>query len=232
MRNKHESKNDQRDIDGEARGLAVIAKAIRDHADVNRPETHGELQRRDRKHTAIQIAGMTIAAIYAGLTLLLLLATRDAVHLTREEQRAWVGPTGKDLTLSLDRNTGAVTLAVPLTNTGKTPALRVRSATFVFNGPLDQRSIPPAFLKTLNEDAQSEGTLLPNGSAVANGRGVISNMTALLASVDAGTERLYIIGRVTYDVVGGVVRHETEFCYIAGKDPKNFAFCPYFNDAR
>jgi len=216
----HQQKSD----DNPAKGFAALAKAIREHAATTKPESKQELDQRDRKHLWIQRWGVAFAAIYAGLTLWLLLVTKDAVSLTREQvhigQRAYLVVRHARLREPLaEGQPQRVTFDIQ--NTGQTPAVGVKVAGYmdVFDG------FPPRVLQLPATDQTGDigaGQSLSiwqsriNPLTKADFEAVNRDMFSLEGNrftMEVKGRRLMLYGLVTYkDVFGG--DGETEFCLV------------------
>jgi uncharacterized repeat protein (TIGR01451 family) len=216
------------DNKAEAKGLASIARAINEHAAATRPESSEKLDEREGKHDKIQVAAVVVAAIYAGLTLLLLLTTKDAVKLTREQvhigQRAYVIVEHPTFTEPLAIGQ-PIKVTVELKNTGQTPAIQLRTVVVVdvlLDEPKDISYPTPETVSTigagqikkvhagrlnrLNEDEFKDVTSKDEFSV--DGANTVLTITQ--------HRHVYVYGRVVYkDIFNG--DGETEFCgvYIA-----------------
>jgi hypothetical protein len=208
MSNENKSKNTQ----SEAEGLAAIAKAIREHASMSRPESDPEFQKRENKHHRLQFCGLIVATVYAVVTFFLLLTTREAVNLTREQvhtgQRAYliVDHVKLDYPPTIGKEVRA---ALEIRNAGQTPALKL--ASFVITDIL------------ASEPGSITGTPLPSvdiGAGQVQPMFVrritplepqeVSDITQEIYSLNGSTltlsnsRRLYVYGIIKYaDVFGG-----------------------------
>jgi hypothetical protein len=140
------------------------------------------------------------------------------------EQRAWVGFSGIGDKPELGK---PYTITVQFGNTGRTPAIGIRSQ--IMSVPIP-RGQEPDF--TYADPPESQAVLQPNGQFIVSWKatkvGEVFNQ-ATLESLKSGTVRLYVYGHVSYDdVFGG--QHWTRFCLHLRGDMDGFTHCKKYNE--
>jgi hypothetical protein len=112
-------------------------------------------------------------------------------------------------------------------NTGKTPAIRMRSVTYrtaVSKNQSPDLSLPPPVYK--RRDFVFGGSLQPDSMSYAD---MVFNMTTEdVERIDNMKARVYVYGRIEYEDVSGMA-HWVNFCtfLLPGGD---FAICPKYNE--
>jgi hypothetical protein len=155
---------------------------------------------RDKFRLRVEVAGLVVVLIYAGLTAWQACSTQRIATLTHDQyqvdQRPWLGvteiATPPELHEGVDLNSTAY-----LANTGKTPAFhvvqragfRILKADATFDPANEIRLCTP----------KNEGVIFPNSKRLL---GIISlgKITSQRADeLNSGAYRLYMFGEITYD---------------------------------
>jgi hypothetical protein len=236
MSNKHTTDQNQQDSKNVARGLVAIEKAIRKHGETNKAEAPEELRKRDKKHTRIQIAGVLIAAAYAGLTLKLLFATQDQVGLLREQihtgQRAYVFI--EKILLDEPPMLGHdIRFQIEFKNYGGTPARELATRVRIAIAPNESAAVAVRDTgRVVGSTPIASGQTRHIFSTNVPGATTVINQQ-MMDALNSG-EPLFITGVMTYsDVFGG--KGETDFCWLS--QPKDrpgltLGLCDHNNDVK
>jgi hypothetical protein len=228
----------------DARGLAAIAKAIRDHATLTRPDAQTKLEAREKKLFRLQVATVAVAAIYATLTWCLLHTGNEELRVARDglqaANRAWVQYKVNDDWIPKQLATMTKwNFVTDVLNSGKTPARNVHIDWKV--EPLEAEQAPS--LNYMGAGNTTIGILFPDKPI--SDLAIRTNPDSSIASVTEdqrkllGARKLYfsVFARISYDDEFG--RHWTHYCWWMGfppaKDapPAMFASrsCVEYNDA-
>ena len=187
---------------------------------------------RDKLRLRVEVSGLIIVIIYAGLTAWQACSTQRIVILTRDQyhvdQRAWVGVTEIATPPELHEGTDLNSTAY-LANTGKTPAFhvvqragfRILKADTPFDPVNEIRLCLP----------KNEGVIFPNSKRLL---GIVSlgKITSQRAEeLNSGAYRLYLFGEITYEDAFSVP-HFTRFS-VRMELGNTLSFAPYgaYDDA-
>jgi len=164
-------------------------------------------------------------------------SSRDSEMTFRNEQRAWVGPTGRAPAQYTDDSGKPVYLkfaqkpgfSIVITNSGKTPALKVRSIIAVWTFPAHERFVPHY---GESQTVSTVQTLFPGAISILSTRSDLPEISGLLESKLRSGEGIYhVYGRIDYEDVFHKP-HETTFCVYVSQDFAALYNCPSYNDAK
>ena len=145
-------------------------------------------------------------------------------------ERAWIAAGVQ----SMPNNTGKVIdvgklfdLRLTAANTGKTPAINVRTAAWkiAVKREKDGKYKEPPFVYG-NKDFTGKGIIMPGQSTYSDEQSIMSEEDA--NKINSGSFRLYAHGRVEYDDIFGI-HHWVTFCAFLLPSGA-WANCPYQND--
>jgi hypothetical protein len=139
-------------------------------------------------------------------------ATVDNFH---SDQRAWVGQI--DSSVSEVKEGAPITFRVTIGNSGKTPALKVRTKISSAHGPKTTKFVPQ-YSEPNTSALQALGVLQPGG------KGTMEQTTAPLTDISkfrSGAYLYYVFGRVDYEDVFGHPHWSTWCLYVGGEHSDN-----------
>jgi hypothetical protein len=158
----------------------------------------------------------------------------------RDEQRAWIGITSQVLTQFEEHK--PVVMQVNMSNTGKTPARKVKIRTLTMVAPTPIPGPTKEQVEQLRKADWVLGPAIPpqgqhsihigkeSGPVTDENRRTVEGIMDRFNFIKSKTSFLYNIGEVSYEDVSGRI-HLTTFCvFLADPDTKFIAFCSGFNE--
>ena len=144
---------------------------------------------------------------------------------SRLDQRAWVGHI--DSSVSEVKEEAPITFKITLSNSGKTPALRVRTEISSAHGPATANFIP-RYTKPTPQMRRGVGVIQPGGKAVIEQK---TGPVTYIEKLRDGANLYYVFGRIDYEDIFGRP-HWTTYClYIGGEPTLSLMFqCRSYND--
>jgi len=145
----------------------------------------------------------------------------------RDEQRAWVGAV-MVTNIKMEVNQPISFMAV-LTNSGKTPALHVKS---LIAGTVVLRGQPPDFAYRPPQTVQSDFTIQP-GMQVSNtpGPGGTALTDEQIKALKTGDLTTYLYGKMTYLDISKRTHHTTFCVVVLPPELDKWAWCDNYNEA-
>lgn len=157
-----------------------------------------------------------------------------SIEVSRSDQRAWVGMTevapewrdadGKPLFI---KEGAHYHVGVTIVNSGRTPALKVRSKMRLWSFPANNKFVPDYG----NVTAQSVGVLPPQGKFIITSLPSLKIInTSDIASLKNGSQILYLYGQIEYEDIFGI-QHRTTYCSTLAPTLDSFLVHSTYNDA-
>jgi hypothetical protein len=142
------------------------------------------------------------------------------------DQRAWVAPVEfPDPQIVPDTQ---VVLKAVVTNTGRTPALSVRTMTTTDTLP-PGKPFKPIF-EDQPDQSKSLSVIMPNMRVVVSKTSAIEVTQAHIDILKSGGLRLFFYGKIDYDDIFGKP-HTTTFCFLLKPSLKGAISCDTYNEA-
>jgi hypothetical protein len=177
---------------------------------------------------AISKSGMESSAVQSKAAL-------DAgIEASRNDQRAWVGPTSFALPECVQDNRPVFIaegcegrFGANVVNAGKTIARKYTARVEAAIWPADAPFIP--FYEEVG--AQSTSVIFPGMSVTNYSGGLMKGFNAAqVDGVKRGSVMVYFFGKLTYQDIFGK-SHQTTFCVYVARDLRGLTGCSYYNEA-
>jgi hypothetical protein len=153
----------------------------------------------------------------------------NAIEISRNDQRAWVGISGIQLPQTSPKK--AFVIQIPYSNSGRSLALDVRTRSFATSS--DGEISPEAFIAAHKDEPFKEPVVVFPGIPSSNLSIAIpaDQAASIIPALRSGAKRLYVLGEIRYKDVFNRPHHTTFCGEYSPKIPNNLVSCKEYNTA-